>query len=42
MATLVGDACIESLQTGKPATVATPTKPDLYGEQEVEGGTHVD
>jgi myo-inositol 2-dehydrogenase/D-chiro-inositol 1-dehydrogenase len=30
MATLVAESCIESLRTGKPASVATPEKPGLY------------
>lgn len=30
MANLVAQACIQSLQSGAPATVPTPDKPDLY------------
>ncbi len=40
MAALVADACIESLQTGRPASVATPTKPQLYAEHELQGEAH--
>jgi hypothetical protein len=38
----VTDACIRSLQSGSPAAVSTPTKPDLYQERELKGGVHGD
>jgi myo-inositol 2-dehydrogenase/D-chiro-inositol 1-dehydrogenase len=33
MATLVAEACIQSLQTGAPVSVPTPAKPAFYSEQ---------
>ena len=41
MSLLVSDACIQSLQRGTPVPVPTPTKPDLYQQQDEQGAAHV-
>jgi myo-inositol 2-dehydrogenase / D-chiro-inositol 1-dehydrogenase len=42
MATLVGEACIQALQSGAPTQVPTPARPDLYARQRFAGSAHVD
>ena len=42
MSLLVSDACIQSLQSGKPEPVPTPEKPAFYQQREARGEAHAD